>query len=199
MNARRRWRQGRSEGRFVNLDPAFVPILYFRIFSLVMKNPHLSDVTQRIAPHYSPDEKITPVTTSERYKTRVLTLVVIVTNVVGNVLLSRGMHDMGSVVGFAPMPYVHAILNPYVAAGVGVLALWMICDLALLSLADLSFVLPVTASAYVLIAILGHFLLEERVSFTRWVGIVVITLGVMLVGETPSRTTPEHHHREDGQ
>jgi uncharacterized membrane protein len=164
-----------------------------------MKNPHLSEVTERIAPPYSPDEKITPVSSPEAFKTRVLTLIVIVTNVAGNILLSRGMHHIGSVVGFSPLPYLHAILNPYVAAGVVILTLWMISDLALLSLADLSFVLPVTASAYVLIAILGHFVLDERVSLVRWIGIVVITLGVMLVGETPSRTTPEHHHVEGGR
>jgi uncharacterized membrane protein len=168
----------------------------FRILKVEMKNPHLSEVTERIAPHYLPDEKVTPVSSSEKFKTRVLTLVVIVTNVVGNILLSRGMHHIGSVVGVSPLPYLRAIIDPYVAAGVAILVVWMITDLALLSLADLSFVLPVTASAYAFIAILGHFVLDEPVSGMRWVGIVVITLGVALVGKTPSRTTPEHHHLE---
>lgn len=117
------------------------------------------------------------------------------TNVIGNILLSRGMHDL-SVLSWSPIPYLHAILNPWVASGVLILTIWMITDLALLSLADLSYVLPVTATAYILIAILGHFVLGERISPMRWVGIVVITLGVMVVGETPSRTTPEHHHTE---
>ena len=162
-----------------------------------MKNPHLSEVTERITPRYPPDEKITPVSPPEKFKTRMLTLIVIVTNVAGNVLLSRGMHQMGSIVGVSPWPYLQAIANPYVAAGVAILVVWMITDLALLSLADLSFVLPVTASAYVLIAILGHFVLDERVSPLRWVGIIVVTVGVALVGETPSRTTPERHHVEE--
>ena len=76
-----------------------------------------------------------------------------------------------------------------------ILVVWMIIDLALLSRADLSFVMPVTASAYVLIAIAGRFLLHDNISGVRWAGILVITLGAVLVGETPVRTTkrrPEH-------
>lgn len=153
-------------------------------------------MTGRLAPSYSSNERITPVSSSEATKTRLLTAVVIVTNVVGNILLSRGMHHMPDVVGFSPLPYIQAIANPFVAAGVLILIVWMICELALLSMADLSFVLPVTATAYVLIAILAHFFLHERVSLTRWIGIGLVTAGVMLVGETPSRTTPEHHHAD---
>jgi drug/metabolite transporter (DMT)-like permease len=65
----------------------------------------------------------------------------------------------------------------------------MISDLALLSRADLTFVLPVTASAYVFIAIAGHFLLGDHISWQRWLGIVVISLGVILAEETPSLTS----------
>jgi drug/metabolite transporter (DMT)-like permease len=140
-------------------------------------------------------EPVTPVSPTEKHKTHILTLVVIVSNVIGNIFLSHGMRNV-AVLSWSPVPYLHAVLNPWVALGVLVLTLWMITDLALLSLADLSYVLPVTATAYILIAILGHFVLNEPISLMRWAGIVVITLGVMLVGKTPSRTTPEHHHVE---
>ena len=112
-------------------------------------------------------EPVTPVNPGERHRTHLLTLIVIVTNVAGNILLSRGMHN-ADIVSWSPLPYLHALLNPWVAAGVVILTAWMITDLALLSLADLSYVLPVTAIAYVLIAILGHFVLEERISTLRW-------------------------------
>jgi drug/metabolite transporter (DMT)-like permease len=65
----------------------------------------------------------------------------------------------------------------------------MISNLALLSRADLSFVLPVTAAGYVLVAVMGHFWLGEPISPARWAGICAITLGVVLVEKTPSRTT----------
>jgi uncharacterized membrane protein len=138
-------------------------------------------------------EPVTPVSPGEKHRTYILTAIVVVTNVVGNIALSRGMRNM-SVLSWSPLPYLHAILNPWVTIGVVILTVWMITDLALLSLADLSYVLPVTSSAYILIAIAGHFALGEDISLLRWAGIIVITFGVILVGETPSRTTPEHHH-----
>jgi drug/metabolite transporter (DMT)-like permease len=124
-------------------------------------------------------------------KTRELILAVIVSNVIGNVALSRGMHDIGQMLSFSPLPYLHAILNPWVGTGVIVLAFWMFFDLALLSRADLSYVQPVTSIGYILIALLGHFALRERISWERWLGICVIAAGVMLVGKTPTRTTPD--------
>jgi len=121
-------------------------------------------------------------------KTQLLTAMVVITNVIGNVCLSHGMQEVGRTVSASPADYVRALINPWVVGGTCVLVIWMISDLALLSRADLSFVLPVTASAYVLIAIVGHFLLGEQISWVRWLGIVVITLGVILAEETPSLT-----------
>jgi transporter family protein len=123
------------------------------------------------------------------HKTRLLVLVVIATNVLGNVFLSRGMHQVGRIVSASPLAYVRAFLNPWAVLGICILVVWMLSDLALLSRADLSFVLPVTASAYVLVALGGHFLLHEHISWQRWTGIVLITGGVILAEETPARTT----------
>jgi len=122
-------------------------------------------------------------------RNQLLILVVILSNVIGNVALSHGMRETGAIVSASPLDYVRAFAKPWTIAGVCVLALWMISNLALLSRADLSFVLPVTASGYVLVAIMGHFWLGEPISAARWAGICAITLGVVLVEETPSRTT----------
>jgi drug/metabolite transporter (DMT)-like permease len=126
---------------------------------------------------------------SELHKTRLLTLMVVVTNVIGNVMLSHGMQQVGRIVSASPADYLRAFADPWTVAGVCILAVWMITDLALLSAADLSFVLPVTASAYILIALAGHFLLHDRISWVRWMGIATITAGVILAEKTPTRTT----------
>jgi bacterial/archaeal transporter family protein len=128
-------------------------------------------------------------------RTRILVLVVIAANVLGNVFLSRGMHQVGRIVSASPLDYLRAFANPWTVLGISILIVWMVSDLALLSRADLSFVLPVTASAYVLVALGGHFLLHDRISWERWTGILLITTGVILAEETPARTTagpPEH-------
>jgi len=122
-------------------------------------------------------------------KTRILVVLVIATNVFGNIFLSRGMHEVGRIVSASPLDYLRAFTDPWTAIGIVILAICMVSDLALLSRADLSFVLPVTASAYVLVALLGHFLLHDHISFARWMGILLITGGVILAEETPARTT----------
>ena len=124
-------------------------------------------------------------------KTQILVLVVIVTNVLGNVSLSHGMKQVGRIVSASPLDYLRAFANPWTLLGICVLVIWMLTDLALLSRADLSFVLPVTASAYVLVALGGHFILHDHISWARWAGIVLITLGVILAEETPDRTTKQ--------
>jgi drug/metabolite transporter (DMT)-like permease len=130
-------------------------------------------------------------------KTRALTIAVVILQVVGNVALSRGLHPMGPLVSLSPWPYLRALANPWVAGGVLILALWMLLNLTLLSRADLSYVLPVTSLSYILIALMGHFLLHERVSMLRWVGTVMITSGVAIVGRTPTRTTPDVLEKAD--
>ena len=56
------------------------------------------------------------------------------------------------------------MLNPFVAMGILALILALLTRMALLSLADLSFVLPVTAIGYVIAVFLGKMLLHETVA-----------------------------------
>ena len=81
--------------------------------------------------------------------------------------------------------------------GVLLLIVWLISQLSLLSRVDLSYVLPVTSVSYVLTALMGEFLLHERVSTGRWIGIGLIGLGVSLVVRTVPRTVPMLHEVGD--
>ena len=51
--------------------------------------------------------------------------------------------------------------------------------------ADLTYVLPVTSSGYILTVILSKVFLGEHISMARWLGTIVISFGVLLVSETP--------------
>jgi uncharacterized membrane protein len=128
-----------------------------------------------------------------RLKTRTLILLLVVSNVLGNFTLSRGLHEVGRLVSFSPWPYIHAFLNPLVEVGVLLLIVWLISQLSLLSRVDLSYMLPVTSVSYVLTALMGEFLLRERVSTESWIGIGLIGLGVSLVARTAPRTAPVLH------
>jgi len=127
-----------------------------------------------------------------RPKTRVLAVVVILANVLGNFFLSRGLRTDEP--GAGPLT---AFFNPWVIVGVLLLILWMLSRMTLLSWADLSYVLPVTALGYVLTALMGRFFLGEDVSLGRWAGIALIMSGVSLVGDTPIRTTSGRRKREE--
>ena len=54
--------------------------------------------------------------------------------------------------------------------------------MALLSWADLTYVLPATSFGYVLNAFLGHYFLGEHISAGRWIGTALIVAGMVLVG-----------------
>jgi uncharacterized membrane protein len=115
-------------------------------------------------------------------------LLFIVLKAAGNLSLAWGMRHTPAV-SANPLLYLQAMLDPFVALGVGMLILALLTRMALLSLADLSFVLPVTAVGYVLAAALGKFFLNETVTLQRWLGTLLIFAGAALVSSTSRRTT----------
>lgn len=122
------------------------------------------------------------------WKTAVVSAVVIATNVIGNYGLTRGMHQVGTLETWSPLPYIMAFAHPWVAIGVVFMLGWMVSRLALLSWADLSYVLPVTSLSYALSAVAGSLYLHEKVTAMQWIGIAVITVGAGLVAITPPET-----------
>ena len=121
-------------------------------------------------------------------KTRVVTAVVIISNVLGDSILRAGLQQVGSLVAKPPLAYILALFNPLVAVGVSMLILWMLSHMALVSWADLSYVLPVTSLGYALVALSGKVFLHEHVSLARWAGVFLIIGGVVLVGQTDFNT-----------
>lgn len=113
---------------------------------------------------------------------------VVLTNTIGTLFLGIGMAEMPEFGTTSLAAYVQAFLiNPWILPGIALLAVWMLAQISMYSWADLTYVLPVTASSYVFIAILSKFVLNEHISAARWVGIVLIAFGVVFVSETPAR------------
>lgn len=128
-------------------------------------------------------------------KTYVILALFIAEKAVGNLSLAWGMKRLPDGSGADPLLYLRAIFDPYVAAGIAALILALLTRMVLLSLADLSFILPVTAVGYVITAMLGHWVLHEFVSDRRWLGTILICIGAALVSScTHTQTT-----REDGR
>jgi drug/metabolite transporter (DMT)-like permease len=106
----------------------------------------------------------------------------------GNSSMAWGMKQVPEQMSLNPALYLRAMLNPFVAMGVLALILALLTRMALLSLADLSFVLPVTAVGYVAAVVLGKVFLHETVSGQRWLGTLLIFAGAALVGSTSQKT-----------
>jgi uncharacterized membrane protein len=106
---------------------------------------------------------------------------VVFLNAAGNFALAVGLKRASAAAG-----PVLSLLEPAAMAGIALLIAWMLLRLRLLQIADLSFVLPITAVGYILNAVLGAALLGEHVSLARWAGAVLITGGAALTSSTPA-------------
>lgn len=127
-----------------------------------------------------------------RWKTWACAAVVVASNVCGNYFLKSGMPAQLA----TPLDYITVLFRPTVTLGVLLLILWLASRMALLSWADLSYVLPVTSIGYVLVAVAGRVLLHEQVSAKRWAGIVLIMAGVALVS---GGTAPQTYARNSAE
>ena len=117
-----------------------------------------------------------------RWKTRAFAAIVILSNAFGNLFLTWGLRHGAGELTSSPLTFLRAIFTPWVSLGVCLLILWLLSRMLLLSWADLSYVLPVTAFGYVLNTLLGRLFLGEQVTPARWAGTLLIVAGMILVG-----------------
>ncbi len=122
-------------------------------------------------------------------KNAIFVVLIVFGNTVGNLMLAISMNQTPSISSVTVPNYFGAMLtNPFFLAGTFLSALSLLAQLTMYTWADLSYVLPVTASGYVVTAILSKFFLQEHVSMFRWIGVVIISFGVFFVAETPPDT-----------
>ena len=126
-------------------------------------------------------------------KTFVMILLMVVFGPLGDVLIGKGMKQVGTMSSWSPTAFGHLFLRAFSSSviwwGVGSLLLFFLAYLLVLSWADYSFVQPASAVGYIVTALLGALMLGEAVTSTRWTGVLMICLGVLLVGSTPPCTT----------
>jgi len=132
---------------------------------------------------------------THKTKTYILLFLMVLFGSVGNTILSKGMKGAGDLdishLSTLEAGAVHVLTSGTIWLGIALMLMFMVCHMLVLSWADYSFVMPFSAVAYALVPLLGYLFLHELVSTARWIGIVLILFGVILINRTPPRTTLE--------
>jgi uncharacterized membrane protein len=123
-----------------------------------------------------------------QWKTYALLAPIVLFAASGNVLLGKGMKQIGEAGGHSAaafaLLFLKAFANGWIWLGISSLLLFLFSFMMVLSWADYSFVMPVSAASYALVPLMSRWLLDERVSALRWSGVTLICLGVALVTRT---------------
>lgn len=119
-----------------------------------------------------------------------LLLIAVVSQAGSNVLFSKGMKALAASTAGSDWTTVtlHAAMSPMIWSGVACLLLFFVLFATVLSEADLTYVLPAISSEVVLNVGFANYFLNETVSSTRWMGAVLISIGVILVLRSSPRT-----------
>lgn len=118
-------------------------------------------------------------------KTALCLAILVLSGTAGDLSISRTMKRIGNVKDFRLSTVVNALIRASRFAsmwvGLGLHALAFLTFLALLSWADVSFVVPASALSYAVGAAGATLFLREQVTAIRWAGVLLISFGVVLV------------------
>ncbi len=114
----------------------------------------------------------------------------------GNVCLSMGMKQLGSVADMTPAAWLliarTALSSPSLLLGIACLAGFFFLFGYVLARIDLSVAVPIISLEVAVNVAAGHWILGEQVSALHWLGTILVTVGVALVGLS-TRPKLEHH------
>jgi drug/metabolite transporter (DMT)-like permease len=109
------------------------------------------------------------------------------------VFLSAGLKEIGEMKSVTASEIGrlvrHGVTNSKILLGVALEAIFFVFLLALLKRNDVSLIWPLTSLGFVLTALSARFILNEQVSATRWIGVVLIVVGAALVSWSEKQKT----------
>jgi drug/metabolite transporter (DMT)-like permease len=112
-------------------------------------------------------------------------LLIVVAGTSGELCVTRAMKTIGEVTDFRPASLLRVVFRAmkvgWMWIGLGQMTLAFFALLGMLSLENVSLVIPVTALSYAFGALGGKLFLGERVTPQRWAGVLLVCVGVTLV------------------
>jgi len=115
-----------------------------------------------------------------------LVLISVCFAVAGQVTLKAAMDEVGPI-GEAQLSnpvhtFVRAAQQPLLWAGLALFAISAVFWLVVLSRVPLSIAYPLVGVSYILVVLIAKLVLHESVPALRWVGVVVVALGIAVIG-----------------
>jgi drug/metabolite transporter (DMT)-like permease len=126
-----------------------------------------------------------PKTIGAGMKTAIIYILIsVLTSTAGQLLLKKGMNDMGSITlslnQFLSTTW-KMITNPYVFIGLAIYFAGTVFWLAALSRLDLSYAYPFASLSYVIMLVASWLMFDEKITLSRILGTIVIGAGVLLI------------------
>jgi len=115
-------------------------------------------------------------------KTAILIAIIVLADAAGDVFLTKGMKQVGEISTINPRTLfrigARVITNKSFLLAIFFITITFVSFLIVLSWADLSLVFPAKSLVYVLSALGARFILGETVTSQRWIGILLVCIGV---------------------
>jgi drug/metabolite transporter (DMT)-like permease len=115
----------------------------------------------------------------------VLLFLIVVAGTGGELCVARAMKELGPVADLRPAAVgrliIRAVRISWMWLGVALMTIGFFSLLQMLSVENVSFVVPVTALSYAFGALGGKIFLREQVTTRRWAGVLLVCIGVGLV------------------
>jgi drug/metabolite transporter (DMT)-like permease len=144
--------------------------------------------------------RLKTVATNFMIKIILILLIGLVFESTGIVFLKKGMTDIGGVKMTGTEEIFRVVkagaTSPQILAGVFFEALFFVCLLVMMAKSDISFIWPLTGLSFVFSTFAAIWFLNENVSAIRWVGVMLIVIGSVIIGYSEqtkeSSTQPAH-------
>ena len=118
-------------------------------------------------------------------KTALALSIIILASSLGDVLIAKGMKRVGEIATLRlrelALIGTSIVRNAAFLLGLLCLAISFGAFLAVLSWADLSFIVPATSLSFVVSTLGAKWLLKERINRLRWLGTLLVCVGVALL------------------
>lgn len=106
--------------------------------------------------------------------------------VIGQIFVKKGLNSLGDIDFSSGIisSYMNIFLCPWVVLGVLVYSLGILLWLYVLTKVDLSYAYPFLGLTFVFVTLGSRWFLGEPISFIRWIGVLTIFFGVMLISKS---------------